>query len=143
MRYAYAITVQVKRPLPPPPPSPGLLLGLVRRTRPAAPTKNATGGFSTKDLHVPFTVLSKGPDRHDVSLAAPAAEGGNDLGIKSGGEGGGGGKGGGRGEGFDESGGGGGGSSEGVVASVELEVERQTRWVGRGEREEDRTGGYY
>ncbi|CAM9197351.1 unnamed protein product [Ascophyllum nodosum] len=56
VRYAYAVTVRIKRALPPPPSATGLL-GLVRRR----PTLPASGGFSTTDLHVAFTVLSEGP----------------------------------------------------------------------------------
>ncbi|CAM9687147.1 unnamed protein product, partial [Laminaria digitata] len=69
VRYAYAVTVRIKRTLPPPTTT-GRLFGLVRR-RPAAP---ASGGFSTKDLHVAFTVLSKG----DVAAAPPGLGSGGD-----------------------------------------------------------------
>lgn len=56
IRYAYAITVSIRRAVQPPQVGAGRrLFGLVRRTRPAI------AGFSTKDLHVPFTVLSEGP----------------------------------------------------------------------------------
>ncbi|CAN0027265.1 unnamed protein product, partial [Ectocarpus fasciculatus] len=57
VRYAYAVTVRVRRALPPPPAA-GRLLGLVRRRPAAGPS--ASAGFSTTDVHVTFTVLSRG-----------------------------------------------------------------------------------
>lgn len=97
------MTVRIRRALPPPGAT-GRLLGLVRRRVPTP----SSGGFSTKDVHVAFTVLSEGPD---VGAGAAASGGGVWRGGGVGGEG----------------GGDGGSGGWGGIAFAELEVERQSR----------------
>ncbi|CAM9244924.1 unnamed protein product [Ectocarpus sp. 12 AP-2014] len=76
VRYAYAVTVRVRRALPPPPAA-GRLLGLVRR-RPAAGS-SASAEFSTTDVHVSFTVLSRGAPAFDG--VGGTADGIGDVGV--------------------------------------------------------------